>query len=195
MRHLLDLPHIEQQLDRHQPITSAATADQREAAVALILKPSKEGLLGLFILRAKKAGDPWSGQMALPGGHREPGDDSLIETAQRETYEETGFNLASGARFLGALAGVRANPRSGIDLVVTPQIFLLQAKAVTFAPNEEVARVLWGNLDQMFSGTAKTQASFPEFQREGQFPGYRVDSEVVWGLTFRMLNDFFDLLR
>jgi hypothetical protein len=47
----------------------------------------------------------------------------------------------------------------------------------------------------MFSGTAKTQASFPEFQREGQFPGYRVDSEVVWGLTFRMLNDFFDLLR
>ena len=78
---------------------------------------------------------------------------------------------------------------------MTPQIFLLQAQAVTFAPNEEVARVLWGNLDQMFSGTAKTQASFPEFQRESQFPGYRVDSEVVWGLTFRMLNDFFDLLR
>lgn len=195
MRQSLELPHIEKQLARHDPVSESATADQREAAVALILKPAKAGLMGLFILRAKKAGDPWSGQMALPGGHRERNDLSLVETAKRETFEEIGLDLGPKSRFLGALEGVRANPRSGIDLVVTPQIFLLETPAVTFTPNEEVARVLWGNLDQMFNGAARTEASFPEFQREGKVPGYRVDSEVVWGLTFRMLNDFFDLLR
>ena len=47
---------------------------QREAAVSLILAPNRDGLEALFILRAKKAGDPWSGQMALPSGHRDPGD-------------------------------------------------------------------------------------------------------------------------
>jgi len=79
--------------------------------------------------------------------------------------------------------------------VVTPQVFALEDKAVPLQPNEEVAEVLWGNLDEMISGRSLTDASFPEFQREGTFPGYQVGAQVVWGLTFRMINDFFDLIR
>ncbi|HII81785.1 MAG TPA: NUDIX domain-containing protein, partial [Ferroplasma sp.] len=39
------------------------------AAVALILNGNKF----LLIKRADQEGDPWSGHMALPGGHRENG--------------------------------------------------------------------------------------------------------------------------
>ena len=195
MRPSLQLETIEARLANQTFITQEIVPGQREAAVALVLQPKVSGLRALFILRAKKEGDPWSGQMALPGGHRETIDADLVETARRETHEEIGLDLNQAGRYLGSLAGIRANPRAGFDLVVTPQVFALEDKAVPLQPNEEVAEVLWGNLDEMISGRSLTDASFPEFQREGTFPGYQVGAQVVWGLTFRMINDFFDLIR
>ena len=195
MRPSLQLETIEARLANQTVTTQEIIPGQREAAVALVLQPKVSGLRALFILRAKKEGDPWSGQMALPGGHRETIDADLVETARRETHEEIGLDLNQAGRYLGSLAGIRANPRAGFDLVVTPQVFALEDKAVPLQPNEEVAEVLWGNLDEMISGRSLTDASFPEFQREGTFPGYQVGAQVVWGLTFRMINDFFDLIR
>ena len=195
MRPSLQLETIEARLANQTFTTQEIVPGQREAAVALVLQPKVSGLRALFILRAKKEGDPWSGQMALPGGHRETIDTDLVETARRETHEEIGLDLNQAGRYLGSLAGIRANPRAGFDLVVTPQVFALEDKAVPLQPNEEVAEVLWGNLDEMISGRSLTDASFPEFQREGTFPGYQVGAQVVWGLTFRMINDFFDLIR
>ena len=189
----LEITEISTVLGAQTSDQAIVSRHQREAAVALILAPNSDGLEALFILRAKKAGDPWSGQMALPGGHRDPGDVSLKTTASRETWEETGLNLDQTARYLGALEPVRANPRSGIDLLVTPQVFALEETRPSLAPNEEVAQVLWGDLNGMRSGRLKTEAQFPEFQRSGTFPGYQVDDQVVWGLTYRMLNDFFAL--
>lgn len=195
MRPSLQLETIEARLANQTVTTQEIVPGQREAAVALVLQPKVSGLRALFILRAKKEGDPWSGQMALPGGHRETIDADLVETARRETHEEIGLDLDQAGRYLGSLAGIRANPRAGFDLVVTPQVFALEDIAVPLQPNEEVAEVLWGNLDEMISGRSLTDASFPEFQREGTFPGYQVGAQVVWGLTFRMINDFFDLIR
>ena len=195
MRPSLQLESIEARLANQTVTTQEIVPGQREAAVALVLQPKVSGLRALFILRAKKEGDPWSGQMALPGGHRETIDADLVETARRETHEEIGLDLNQAGRYLGSLAGIRANPRAGFDLVVTPQVFALEDKAVPLQPNEEVAEVLWGNLDEMISGRSLTDASFPEFQREGTFPGYQVGAQVVWGLTFRMINDFFELIR
>ena len=195
MRPSLQLETIESCLANQTLTTQEIVPGQREAAVALVLQPKVSGLRALFILRAKKEGDPWSGQMALPGGHRETIDADLVETARRETHEEIGLDLNQAGRYLGTLAGIRANPRAGFDLVVTPQVFALEDQAVPLRPNEEVAEVLWGNLDEMISGRSLTDARFPEFQREGTFPGYQVGEQVVWGLTFRMMNDFFDLIR
>ena len=195
MRPSLQLETIEARLANQTVTTQEIVTGQREAAVALVLQPKVSGLRALFILRAKKEGDPWSGQMALPGGHRETIDADLVETARRETHEEIGLDFNQAGLYLGSLAGIRANPRAGFDLVVTPQVFALEDKAVPLQPNEEVAEVLWGNIDEMISGRSLTDASFPEFKREGTFPGYQVGAQVVWGLTFRMINDFFYLIR
>ena len=57
--------------------------EAREAAVALILAPGAGDELELLLIeRAKRSGDPWSGQMALPGGRREESDDSLLDTVR-----------------------------------------------------------------------------------------------------------------
>jgi 8-oxo-dGTP pyrophosphatase MutT (NUDIX family) len=81
-------------LDSHTPV---ATEEEgvRKAAVALIFRLGENDVPELlFIKRAEYEGDPWSGQIAFPGGRAEERDGSLAETAIRETREETGIDLA-----------------------------------------------------------------------------------------------------
>src|SRR5437899_12160912 len=83
----------------------------RRAAVALVLRDGPSGVELLFIRRAEHPEDPWSGQMAFPGGRAEPGDPDLRATAVRETEEEIGVDLALEAEYLGVLDEARAAAR------------------------------------------------------------------------------------
>lgn len=56
----------------------------------------------LFIKRANRKGDRWTGHVALPGGGRDPEDEDDCATAIRETWEEVGIDLtAEGVTFIG----------------------------------------------------------------------------------------------
>ena len=58
----------------------------------------------LFIKRAARSGDRWTGHIALPGGKREPSDPDDRTTAIRETEEEVGLDLnAEHCVFVGNL--------------------------------------------------------------------------------------------
>lgn len=50
----------------------------------------------LFIKRAARVGDRWTGHVALPGGKRDPEDEDDKATAIRESQEEVGLDLATG---------------------------------------------------------------------------------------------------
>ena len=47
----------------------------------------------LFMKRAARTGDRWTGHIALPGGKREPGDADDRSASIRETEEEVGLDL------------------------------------------------------------------------------------------------------
>ncbi|MCB1646867.1 MAG: CoA pyrophosphatase [Pseudomonadales bacterium] len=191
---VLHIDRIAELLDLHEPLEHEVSETTREAAVAAILKPG-EHTEALFILRASKDGDPWSGHMAFPGGHKDATDLSVRHTAERETWEEIGLDLTQHARYLGQLDQVRANPRGrNIDMVVTPVVYLLESDDFVLKPNHEVADVLWGSLNDMYRGHVLDQRHFHVGTDSASFPGYTVGEQFVWGLTFRMLEDFFSLL-
>lgn len=48
----------------------------------------------LFIKRASREGDRWTGHVALPGGRRDPEDKDDTAAAVRETAEEVGIELS-----------------------------------------------------------------------------------------------------
>src|SRR5574341_145553 len=75
--------------------TPARVEDEvsNRAAVAVVLRDGNPAIEILFIRRAEHPDDPWSGQMAFPGGRAEPGETDLLETAIRETAEEIGIDL------------------------------------------------------------------------------------------------------
>ncbi len=190
----LSFQQIRQSIQGHIPDRPELGHRTRQAAVATILRSRPNHTEALFILRAVQEGDPWSGHMAFPGGHKDDVDASLRRTAERETFEEIGLDLSQHASFLGELNTIRANPRRTIDMAVTPYVYELHSDEFTLDPNHEVADVLWGSLDDMISGLSLTRTA-PEIRgRTEEFPGYGVGGQVVWGLTFRMLEQFFSVL-
>ena len=74
------------------------------ASVALLLRSGKERDI-LLMKRAEIDGDPWSGDIAFPGGKKSDEDSDLKATVLRETFEETGIDL-SIADYLGSLPPV-----------------------------------------------------------------------------------------
>ena len=81
---MFHLSFIRDRLAEHRHERHPPGSQTREAAVAVILRelqPRHPEIL--FIQRAEKEGDPWSGHMAFPGGHRDPTDDDLKAAARQ----------------------------------------------------------------------------------------------------------------
>ncbi|MFV2089277.1 MAG: CoA pyrophosphatase [Pseudomonadales bacterium] len=188
---------IRQRLADHRPETFETRENTREAAVAVILResPGSQTLDILFIKRAEKSGDPWSGHMAFPGGHREHADHDLKDAAMRETREEIGLDLAH-AEYLGPLDQQRAMPRGRpLNMLIAPHVFSLSGNPV-FAPNYEVAEVVWTELGPLIAGDRHDWETRPMAGRPTIFNGYRLErGHFVWGLTYRMLKSFFTTLN
>src|SRR5688572_1073758 len=96
----------------------------RHAVVAAILRDSPAGVEVLLIRRAEHEFDPWSGHMALPGGHGDAVDESLVATAVREVSEEVGLDLLEHAELLGRLPELVAFPAT---FTIFPLVFALEA--------------------------------------------------------------------
>lgn len=173
-------------LSSRPPVEVAPPLASR-AAVALILRDGAAGIELLFIRRAEHPQDPWSGQMAFPGGRAEAADPDLHATAVRETAEEIGLDLRHAAEPLGALDEVRAMARMRpMDLTILPFVFRLQSPA-DLRLSDEVRSVHWLPLAAILGADLR---STMEYAHEGtalRFPCVRVDELVIWGLTYRML--------
>ena len=60
---------VRRTLDAHIPDIGPSKEAARNAAVAMVISDQGDrGLSALFIQRAEHPDDPWSGQMAFPGG-------------------------------------------------------------------------------------------------------------------------------
>ena len=188
------LDKIKATLEDYRPHIADTNQSTKKAAVAVILRPapekSRKSAEILFIKRAERDGDPWSGHMAFPGGHMEPDDNDLKESAIRETREEIGLDL-SDAQFLGSLDHQYANPRGRVlSMLIAPFLFQVDGNP-SFAPNQEVDEVVWASLNVLASNTLHDTESMLMSGKPTTFNGYRLnEGQFVWGLTYRILKNF-----
>jgi len=167
----------------------------RQAAVAMILAGDGDALEVLFIERARHPSDPWSGQMAFPGGRVDPEDADARATALRETLEEVGVDLA-GAELLGRLDDRDASPGRVGALVLSAFVFRLPER-VPLAWNHEVRSAFWVPLAVLADASSRVAHPWPPASPVGEFPGILVgepDRHVVWGLTREVVIHFLDVV-
>lgn len=152
------------------------------AAVAIIINPNDRGGSLLFIKRTERRGDPWSGQIAFPGGRKSPTDNGLVDTAVRETGEEVGIQL-SGHELLGHLPIVTTR---SLRMRVLPFVFQLKS-TVSICVGAEVAEVFWVPLSDL--GRLEVESREVRVD-EGTLSAdsYVYQGHVIWGLTFRIIN-------
>src|SRR5881628_3615215 len=134
--------------DKFAAINQSNDGDQVEAVVAILLwdEPGR-GLQTLLVQRAEREGDPWSGQIGLPGGQVKQGDETPRAALHREVEEEVGIKLEEVGIELGKLAVGHPMRRTGMR--VQPWVYGLRIKpAVNIGPTE-IADSFWVNLAEL----------------------------------------------
>ena len=184
--------NLEQRLSAYSPAILDA-AHQRQAAVAMILKLDHGQLEMFFIKRAAHKKDPWSGQIAFPGGGKEDQDQDVFDTACRETREEVGMRLDRSME-IGRLDDQRGrNTRQNFSLVISCFIFLIP-ESQPVRHNNEVGESFWIPLDELFSEERKFE--YYNGYPEEPYPAVRFDGgEVLWGLTYRFVQGLIRVLK
>jgi 8-oxo-dGTP pyrophosphatase MutT (NUDIX family) len=178
----------------HAPVLAGRDGVYFEAAVALILREVHDELEVLFIKRAARDDDPWSGQIAFPGGRRDAVDASLEDTAVRETREEVGLDLRRDGAIIGALDEVR--PRTPVlpPVIVRPYVATISADA-TIAPSDEVAAHFWAPLDAILDRAAAQDADIVVRGMQSKRPAIHHAGHVIWGMTEHILRMFEEITR
>lgn len=171
------------QLRDHAPLR-ADEPGRPQAAVALLLVGGPDRLL--LIRRADRAGDPWSGQWALPGGRRDPIDGDLRDTAIRETWEETGVRL-DPVFHVATLDDLAPNTRVLPPIVVRPFLFRLD-EAPHPGLSAEVAEARWVELAYLTQPGVFRSSPIAVGGGERVVDGYHLPEGFLWGMTERIVT-------
>lgn len=190
----VSIDQVRSALSGHQPRFLQPEPDHVQAAVALVLAGTDTDLSLCFIRRAEHPLDPWSGHMALPGGRVDPTDPSPQAAAERETLEEVGLALGDPHR-IGPLSHIPVRLGGRITpMVLSPFVYDLGAQRVPFTINHEVAEAYWIPLSYLWDAR---NAGHHKLEWNGarlSYPAIRFRDSVIWGLTFRVLTLFSDVL-
>jgi 8-oxo-dGTP pyrophosphatase MutT (NUDIX family) len=145
---------------------------------------------GLWILftRRTESVEHHRGQISFPGGAAEPEDESLYQTALRETDEEL------------AIAPSDVIPLGPLSPIVTVTSFYVEPYAAavpqpyTWRPAEaEIAEVIEAPLSRLMDPTILETKTIPG--REGLVLFYHYGEHVIWGATARILLELLEALK
>ena len=189
-----DIVKLRSALESRSAVSADDEKGARRAAVALIFRAGDSGAPELlFIKRSDYPADPWSGQVAFPGGREEAADPTLADTVIRETREETGIDLVRDGTVIGTLDDLRPQTVRLPAVIVRPYVVLLNR----FEPlllSDEVALAFWIPLEAFKD--APSWRDTPVMARGVQMNrrAFHHRGHVIWGMTERILAQLLVLL-
>jgi len=177
--------------DKLALIPRPADSDHVEAVVAILLwdEPGRS-LQTLLVQRAEREGDPWSGQIGLPGGRVKQAVESPRAALHREVEEEVGIRLEEFGVELGSLSV--GHPMRRIEMRVQPWVYGLKIKPEVRL-GSEIADSLWVNLLELPS--KKKMSDITIRNQPWSVESYFVEGRVVWGFTYTVLTELLPILE
>ena len=174
-------------LTKNQPMIITENSNYAAVSIILLLKDHDHELF--LIKRTTHPNDPWSGQIGLPGGRHEDEDGDLIQTAIRETFEETNIVLTN-TDFVTQIDDQQGYATGGkINLTVRPFVFFVNEKP-SITINYELDHYYWLPMSHFLNN--QNHLYFNPMPNFSDRPGVQIDDkEVLWGMTYRIMTDFF----
>jgi len=184
-------PNLLHLKDKLASINRSNEGDQVEAVVAILLwdEPGR-GLQTLLVQRAEREGDPWSGQIGLPGGRVKQDAETPRTALHREVDEEVGIKLKEVGVELGSLSV--GHPMRRIEMRVQPWVYGLRIKPrVNIGP--EIADSLWVNLAELPLKMKTSEITVRD--KPWSVESFVVEGKIVWGFTYRVLTELLPILE
>ena len=181
------LNSVLQRVQNYSPRALATQPHFREAAVLMALTRSANPEL-LLTLRAQGL-STHGGEVAFPGGRRDPEDADLMYTALREAQEEVGLS-PSLVEVVGSLSEVVS--RHGVK--VTPYVGIVPDSIKYCANADEIDSVFSVPLDFFASDPREMTHRIDYLGRTWYVPSYQFAGYKIWGLTAVMLVELVNLV-
>jgi putative hydrolase of the HAD superfamily len=134
--------------------------------------------------RRERTEDPWSGNLALPGGRPEPVDRDAMDTALRECREEAGIRLSRNDVW-GGLSPVVAGRVTGRHALVSPFLAVVDGFRPTGAMDGEIEAWSAFPLGDLDRPELRTTHVAPDGSQQD---AVRTDLGLLWGMTLRLLE-------
>ena len=173
-------------LDPHYAPPAHQTVKPAAVLVGLI---ERDAGYSVLLTRRSDTLRKHTGQIALPGGRRDPGE-SPWQTALREAHEEVGLH----PDFV-SLAGLSTPYRTGTGYLVTPVVGFIQ-EGFTLTPNpDEVADIFETPFGFLMDPTnhEEHEREMPTGERR-RFYAMTHEDRYIWGATAGMLRALYDRL-
>ena len=189
---MVSVERMRRSLADTEPVADGTPA--RRASIAIVLRGRCDAPSVCFVVRARRSGDPWSGDVAFPGGWAKREEESLRDAAMRETHEEVGLVL-TGAHHVGDMAPM---PISSFDLgvgIIGASVFHIGESRPPLQPDErEIARAFWAPIADLHHPDNRIVVHWSRSGPPKRRPAIEFDGHVIWGLTYRMLVRFSNLV-
>jgi len=131
-----------------------------------------------------------AGQVSFPGGGAQPEDISLVETALRETREETGID----AGFISVVGFLDAY-ETGTGYAILPVVGLLAQGFALLPDPGEVEEVFEVPLAFLLDPANRRRDSREWQGRRREFYVFEYGSHYIWGATAAIVSNFCDRMR
>ena len=176
------------------PESASSVPSARRASVAIVLAGGTEARSVCFVERASRPGDPWSGDVAFPGGWAKHENESLRAAAMRETHEEIGLALAD-THHVGDIAPIRISRfQSGIAIIGASVFYVGETRPGLRLEQREIAHAFWVPIAHLHHPDNRTVVHWSRSGPPRPRPAIMFDGRVIWGLTYRILVRFSDLV-
>ena len=177
--HRLMLPH------GRELYPSADNNSVIQSSVLLLLFPYNEKIHTCLIQRPSSMRNH-GGQIAFPGGRKEPLDKDLIETALRESFEEVGTDR-NQLEVIGALTPLYVNVS---NFTINPFIGWSETVPEFKIDSREVDEIFIVPIEKFAHHTAYQLREVTTINGTFEVPGFYIDQLFVWGATAMIISEF-----
>lgn len=174
--------------ERRQLFADGYLNDIGNSSVLVIIYFQKNNTPNIIFTKRSSRLRNHAGEISFPGGRKCINDNSLLDTAIRETYEEIGL-LIDKKNIVGCLDPTNTYTTK---IQIYPFVAILTDLTTSLIPNEEVDEIIVIPLEKLIQSVEIDKVHSNSNHKMFKFS---VGEHLIWGATARILKNLIEIIK